>query len=62
MGPAVARIIYFMQIGYYALIENEPFETRFSMLEPYLVSFTGQRPDPGEMAEFLAVARRLLRG
>ena len=55
-----ARIIYFMQIGYYALIENEPFETRFSMLEPYLVSFTGQRPDPAEMAGFLVVAKRLL--
>ena len=55
-----ARIIYFMQIGYYALVENEPFETRFSMLRPYLVSFTGQEPDPAEMAEFLEVARRLL--
>lgn len=55
-----ARIIYFMQIGYYALVENEPFDTRFALLEPYLVSFTGRQPDPGEMAAFLAVARRLL--
>jgi len=55
-----ARVIYFMQIGYYALVENEPFETRFSLLKPYLVSFTGQEPDPAEMAEFLEVAWRLL--
>ncbi len=57
-----ARIIYFMQIGYYALVENEPFETRFSLLKPYLVSFTGQEPDPAEMAEFLELAWQLLRG
>jgi AcrR family transcriptional regulator len=56
-----ARIIYFMQIGYYALIENEPFEVRFSMLQPYLVSFTSEEPDPAEMWEFLEVARKLLK-
>jgi AcrR family transcriptional regulator len=55
-----ARIIYFMQIGYYALIENEPFETRFSLLQTYLVSFTSEEPDPAEMWEFLEVARQLL--
>ena len=57
-----ARIIYFMQIGYYALVESEPFETRFALLHPYLTNFTGQEPDPGEMAEFLEVAQKLLRG
>jgi len=55
-----ARIIYFMQISYYALVENEPFKTRFAMLKPYLVSFTGQEPDPAEMAEFIEVAGELL--
>jgi AcrR family transcriptional regulator len=55
-----ARIIYFMQIGYYALVESEPFETRFSLLQPYLVSFTGQQPDPEEMTAFLEVAKGLL--
>lgn len=55
-----ARIIYFMQIGYYALVENEPFETRFSMLQPYLVAFTSEQPDPTEMWQFLEVARELL--
>ena len=50
-----------MQIGYYALIESEPFETRFALLHPYLTSFTGQEPDPGEMAEFLEAVQTLLR-
>ena len=55
-----ARIIYFMQIGYYALVENEPFETRFALLQTYLVAFTSEAPDPAEMWEFLEVARGLL--
>jgi len=55
-----ARIIYFMQIGYYALVENEPFETRFALLQTYLVSFTSEAPDPAEMWEFLEVAQGLL--
>ncbi len=55
-----ARIIYFMQIGYYALVENEPFETRFALLQPYLAAFTSEEPDPAEMWEFLEVARGLL--
>ena len=55
-----ARIIYFMQIGYYALIENEPFETRFTLLQTYLVAYTSEEPDPAEMWEFLEVARKLL--
>ena len=55
-----ARIVYFMQIGYYALVENEPFETRFSSLPHYLTVFTSEQPDPAEMWEFLEVARHLL--
>jgi hypothetical protein len=55
-----ARIIYFMQIGYYALVENEPFETRFTLLQTYLVAYTSEEPDPAEMWEFLEVARKLL--
>jgi len=56
-----ARIIYFMQIGYYALVENEPYETRFALLQTYLIAFTSEEPDPAEMWEFLEVARGLLR-
>ncbi len=55
-----ARIIYFMQIGYYALVENEPFETRIALLQPYLVAYTSEEPDPAEMWEFLEVARGVL--
>ncbi|MDH3667207.1 MAG: TetR/AcrR family transcriptional regulator [Paracoccaceae bacterium] len=55
-----ARIIYFMQIGYYALVENEPFDTRFSMLPHYLAAFTSEQPDPAEMWAFLETARELL--
>jgi hypothetical protein len=59
---ARARIIYFMQIGYYALIESEPFETRFTLLQNYLAAYTSEEPDPAEMWEFLELARALLRG
>ncbi len=55
-----ARIIYFMQVGYYALVENEPFDTRFSMLPHYLTAFTSEQPDPAEMWAFLETARELL--
>ena len=52
-----ARIIYYMQIGYYALVEAEPLETRIAQLEAYLISFTGQHPDPSEMAAFVERTR-----
>ncbi len=39
-----ARVLYFMQIGYYALEIQESFDTRFSYFEPYIVSFTGVKP------------------
>ncbi|MEL6475891.1 MAG: TetR/AcrR family transcriptional regulator [Pseudomonadota bacterium] len=55
-----ARIIYYMQIGYYALVEAEPLETRIAQLEAYLISFTGQHPDPEEMAAFVDRARSVL--
>ena len=39
-----ARVLYFMQIGYYALEIQEPFETRLSYFELYAYSFTGISP------------------
>lgn len=39
-----ARVLYFMQIGYYALKIKESFETRLSYFEPYVFSFTGVKP------------------
>ena len=55
-----ARVVYFMQIGYYALVEHEPIETREGYLRPYLASFTGAEPTAEELAAFRARARALL--
>lgn len=38
-----ARVIYFAQIGYYALDLEEPFAERMGYLEDYYESFTGRR-------------------
>ena len=40
-----ARVLYFMQIGYYALGIQESFETRLSYFEQYVYSFTGIKPN-----------------
>lgn len=56
-----ARVLYFMQIGYYALEVNEPMNTRLSYVEAYLRSFTGQEPkkaDLNEIAYFVRSRRR----
>ncbi len=52
-----ARVLYFMQIGYYALDLSEPLEERLSRVEGYLLSFTGRTPRPEEVAEICAYAR-----
>jgi AcrR family transcriptional regulator len=41
-----ARIIYFTQVGYYALGIREALERRFEYLEAYFEGFTGQTLDP----------------
>ena len=41
-----ARIIYFTQVGYYALGIEETLVQRFSHLEPYFKGFTGRKLDP----------------
>lgn len=43
-----ARVIYFAQIGFYALDVKEPLATRISYTEAYFESFTGQLLDPQE--------------
>lgn len=53
-----ARVIYFTQIGYYALEVKEPMAQRLSFLESYYLSFTGRVLDPVR-AE--AYRRRLLK-
>jgi AcrR family transcriptional regulator len=52
-----ARVLYFMQIGYYALELNELREQRLRYTEEYLRSFTGQAPEPGEVEAFQRIAR-----
>lgn len=44
-----ARVLYFMQIGYYALDIQESFDTRLSYFEPYVYSFTGLRPTKSQV-------------
>ncbi len=41
-----ARVIYFSQIGFYALDVKEPLSTRLSYTEAYFESFTGKHLEP----------------
>jgi AcrR family transcriptional regulator len=56
-----ARVLYFMQIGYYVLDVKEPVETRLSYSAGYLRSFTGQEPSRDDIARFHDFARRAAR-
>ncbi len=47
-----ARVIYFAQIGFYALDVHENLETRLGYTEAYFESFTGQRLSPGKAEAF----------
>ena len=49
-----ARVLYYMQIGYYVLDLKEPLETRLSHLAAYLRSFTGLEPTDADVAHFSA--------
>lgn len=53
-----ARILYTMQIGYYALDIAEPIEARLALAPRYLESFTGVKPPEEELALFRAYAMR----
>lgn len=54
-----ARVLYYQQIGYYALELAETFHERLDRIEGYLHAFTGQRPTSEEMTEFRAQAQTL---
>ncbi len=56
-----ARVLYYQQIGYYALDLSETLEERLSRVEGYLYCFSGVRPTAAEVAEFTAFARRVSR-
>lgn len=49
-----ARVLYFMQVGYYSLAVEEPIETRLAYLAAYLRCFTGQEPTAREIDDFHA--------
>jgi AcrR family transcriptional regulator len=51
-----ARVLYYMQIGYYALDLREPIETRLHLTPHYLKAFTGVDPDQAEIDAFRAYA------
>lgn len=48
-----ARVLYFTQVGYYALGVKESLRQRHSYLGPYLKSFTGQKPKQAHIEAFL---------
>ena len=56
-----ARVLYFMQIGYYVLDVKEPLETRLSYSAGYLRSFTGLEPSRDDIARFHDFAGRAAR-
>ena len=53
-----ARVLYYMQIGYYALDLREPIEARLALTPHYLEAFTGVAPSEAEVAAFRAYATR----
>jgi AcrR family transcriptional regulator len=51
-----ARVLYYMQIGYYALDLREPIETRLNLTPHYLKAFTGVDPTQAEIDALRAYA------
>ncbi|MBV8106711.1 MAG: TetR/AcrR family transcriptional regulator [Hyphomicrobiales bacterium] len=51
-----ARVLYYMQIGYYALDIKEPMEARLKLTPHYLQTFTGVAPRDEDLASFRAYA------
>lgn len=52
-----ARVLYYQQIGYYALELSETLETRLARVEGYLYCFTGVRPTRAEIDAFMEFSR-----
>jgi hypothetical protein len=51
-----ARVLHYMQIGYYALDLGEPIEARLNLTPHYLKAFTGVDPIQAEVDAFRAYA------
>lgn len=52
-----SRVLYYQQIGYYALELAETVEDRLTRVEGYLYCFTGVHPSAAEVDEFKRYAR-----
>jgi AcrR family transcriptional regulator len=48
-----ARVLYFMQIGYYSLDLEEPVQTRLSYVSDYLRVYTGREPAASVVGRFV---------
>ena len=48
-----ARVLYFMQVGYYALELGESVDTRMEYIGDYLRSFTGREPKTADVADYV---------
>lgn len=48
-----ARVLYFMQLGYHALVDYEPMEERMKRMRGYLESFSGRKVEPEEYQDFV---------
>ncbi len=57
-----ARVLYFMQIGYYALDLGESLPQRQALARHYLKCFSGQDPRPEELTEFFDWTERAVPG
>lgn len=47
-----ARVLYFMQIGYYSLELDEPMSRRLPLVASYLRTFTGREPTQQDVEDF----------
>ncbi|MCP4319352.1 MAG: TetR/AcrR family transcriptional regulator [Hyphomicrobiales bacterium] len=56
-----ARVLYFMQVGYYALELREPMDLRLSFSEAYIRSFTGINPTAKELNRFRNTVKKHLK-
>jgi AcrR family transcriptional regulator len=52
-----ARVLYYTQIGYYALDVDEPVEARIPLAAPYYEVFTGRKLTPGALRSHAAFSR-----
>lgn len=55
-APVRAAIVYFMQVGYYALDIQEPLKLRIAKLRAYVRGFTGTEASNTEIRRFLRAA------